>query len=122
MKLLDLHVSKCVAAGLFAFKKFSIKCKSSFQGQRLSKTHLIDCPHLLKQNPDQCPRSSWAYRLGQGPRDSKSSRLHVEVIFRFCFHSFEVYCCVDSSRMIGNSLKVSNFNRLFLKLHRFICN
>jgi hypothetical protein len=32
-------------------------------------------------------------------------------IFRFCFHSFEeVYSSIDSSRMIGNSPEVFNFN------------
>ena len=41
--------------------------------------------------------------VGQGPSDSRSNRLHVD-IFRFCFHSFEVYF-IDSSRMIGNSPK-----------------
>ena len=29
---------------------------------------------------------------------------------------------IDSSNMIGNSPEFSNFNRLFLKLNRFICN
>ena len=64
--------------------------------------------------------SFWAYRVGQDPSDSESNRLHVD-IFRFCFHSFEVYS-IDSSKMIGNFPEVSNFNRLFLKLNRFICN
>ena len=58
--------------------------------------------------------------VGQDPSDSKSTRLHVD-IFWFCFHSFKVYF-VDSSKMIGNSPEVSNFNRLFLKLNRFISN
>ena len=58
---------------------------------------------------------------GQDPSDSKSNLLHVGIIFRFCYDSFErVYSSIDSSKMIGNSLEVSN--RLFLKLHRFICN
>ena len=61
------------------------------------------------------------YIVGQDPSACKSSRLHVD-IFRFCFHSFEVYCCIDSSKMTGNSPKVSDFNRLSLKLNRFICN
>ena len=39
----------------------------------------------------------------------------------FFVYSFEVYS-IDSSKMIGNSLEVSNFNRLFLKLNRFIRN
>ena len=50
--------------------------------------------------------------VGQDSSYSKSNRLHVD-IFRFCFHSFEVYF-IDSSIIIGNSHKVSNFNRLFL--------
>ena len=58
--------------------------------------------------------------VNQDPSDSKSNRLHV-VIFWFWFHSFEVYS-IDSSKMIGNPPKVSNFNWLFLKLNRFICN
>ena len=43
------------------------------------------------------------YIVGQDPRDSKSSRLHVD-IFRFRFHSFEVYFYIDSSKMIGNAI------------------
>ena len=42
--------------------------------------------------------------VGQDPSDSKSSRLHVDIIFQFCFHSFEeVHSSIDSSQMIGNS-------------------
>ena len=58
--------------------------------------------------------------VGQDPSDSKSDWLQVD-IFRFCFHSFDVYS-IDSSKMIGNPPEVSNFNWLFLKLNRFICN
>ena len=29
---------------------------------------------------------------------------------------------IDSSRMLGNSPEILNFNRFFLKLHRFICD
>jgi hypothetical protein len=37
-------------------------------------------------------------------------------IFWFCFYSFDVYS-IDSSKMIGNSPEVSDFNRLlFLEL------
>jgi hypothetical protein len=54
--------------------------------------------------------------VGQDPSDSKSSWLHVDIL-RFCFYSFEAYS-IDSSQMIGNSPKTSNFNRLFLKLNR----
>jgi hypothetical protein len=59
--------------------------------------------------------------VGQDPSDSKSNQLHVDIIFRFCFHSFEVYFSTDSSKMIGNPPEVLNFNQLFLKLNRFIC-
>ena len=56
--------------------------------------------------------------VGQDPRDSKPNRLHVDIIFWFCFHSFEeVYSSIDSSKMFGNSPEVSNFNRLFLILN-----
>ena len=64
----------------------------------------------------------WAYIVGQDPSDSKSSRLHVDIIFRCCFIHLRYIPYVDSSKMIGNCRKVSNFNRLFLKLHRCICN
>ena len=57
----------------------------------------------------------------QDPSDSKSNQLHVD-IFRFCLYSFEVLYSIDSSKMISKFPEVSNFNRLFLKLHRFICN
>jgi hypothetical protein len=40
--------------------------------------------------------------VGQETSDSKSNRLHVDV-FWFCFHSFGVYSCIDSSKMINNS-------------------
>ena len=59
--------------------------------------------------------------VGQDPSDSKSSQLHVD-IFWFCFHSFEVYSSINSSKMIGNSREVSNFHRLLLKLNRFMHN
>ena len=56
----------------------------------------------------------------QDPSDSKSSWLHVDII-RFCFHLLKVYSSIDSSKMIGKFVEVSNFNRLlFLKLNWFI--
>ena len=58
--------------------------------------------------------------VNQDPSDSKSNRLHID-IFRCYFYSFKIYY-IDSSKMIGNSPEVSNFNRVFLKLSRFICN
>ena len=50
--------------------------------------------------------------VGQDPNNSKSSRLHFD-IFRFCFHSFEVYS-IDSSKMIDKSPEILNFNGYFL--------
>ena len=46
--------------------------------------------------------------------------LHVN-IFRLCFYLLEVYS-IDSSTMIGNPTEISNSNRSFLQLNRFICN
>ena len=64
----------------------------------------------------------YIYIVGQDPSDFKSNHLHVDNIFWFCFHSLEAYSSIDSSNMIGNSAEVLHFNRLFLKLTRFICN
>ena len=50
----------------------------------------------------------------------KSNRLHVDIL-RFSFIKLGVYS-IDSSKMVGNFLVVLNFNRLFLKINRFICN
>ena len=72
-------------------------------------------PRLLGAVPKE-----FLSRVGQDTSDSKSNRLHVD-IFRLCFHSFEVYS-IDSSKMIGKFPEVLNFNRLFRKLNRFICN
>ena len=57
--------------------------------------------------------------VGPDPNDSKSSRLLVD-IFPVWFYSFGIYS-IDSSKMVSNSPEVFNFNRLFLKLNRFIC-
>jgi hypothetical protein len=46
--------------------------------------------------------------------DSKSSRSHVWHHLPVFLYSFEVYSCIDSSKMIANSPKVSNFNRSLL--------
>jgi hypothetical protein len=48
------------------------------------------------ESPEQCPGSLWLYIVSQDPSDSKSNRLQVD-IFRFGFHSFEVYSFIDSS-------------------------
>ena len=48
--------------------------------------------------------------------------LHVDIFRFWCFHSFEVYSSIDSSKMIGKFPDALNFNRLFLELNRFICN
>ena len=58
--------------------------------------------------------------IGQNPGVSKSNRLHV-VIFQFFFYDTGAYS-IDSSKMMGNFPEVLDFNRLFLKLNRFICN
>ena len=50
----------------------------------------------------------------------KSNWLLVHIL-RLSFIKFGVYS-IDSSKMIGNFPVVVNFNRLFLKLNRFICN
>ena len=63
----------------------------------------------------------WAYKVGQATSDFKSNRLHVDIFRFWCFHSFEVYS-IDSSKTIDEFPEVLNFNRLFLKLNRFICN
>ena len=58
----------------------------------------------------------------EDPCDSKCSRSHVDII-RFCFHSFEVYSSIDSSKMMGKSPAVSNLNRwLFLKTGSSVSN
>ena len=62
----------------------------------------------------------YIYRVGEDPSDSKSNWLHVD-IFRFYFHSFEIYS-VDSSKLMGKFPEVLNLNRLFLELNQFICN
>ena len=65
-------------------------------------------------------RGKFLGMVGQDPSDSESNRLHVD-IFWFCFRTSEVYS-IDSSKMICKFPAVLNFNRLFLKLNRFICN
>ena len=53
----------------------------------------------------QCPRSLWAYRVGQDPSDSKFNWLHVRHLpILLC--SFEV-CSIDSSKMKGKFPEVS---------------
>ena len=55
--------------------------------------------------------------VNQDPSDYKSNRLHVD-IFKFCFHSLEAYS-IDSSKLVGTSPEVLNFNRLLLKFNWF---
>ena len=59
--------------------------------------------------------------VSQNPSDSKSNQLNIDMILPVLLYSVEVYSR-DSSNIIGNSPEVSNFNWLFLKLNRFICN
>ena len=52
---------------------------------------------------------------------SSTGYLSISSSFDAFIH-FEAYS-IDSSKMIGNSpAEVSGFDRLFLKLNRFICN
>ena len=67
----------------------------------------------------QYPGRIWGI-IGQDPSDSKSNRHHVE-IFRFLIDWFR-YILQISSKMMGNFPEVLNFNRLFLKVNRFVCN
>jgi len=55
--------------------------------------------------------------VGQDPSDSKSNWSHVD-IFRVSFNSFEINS-IDSSKMIGNSDEVSNFNRYYFNLRSY---
>jgi hypothetical protein len=68
--------------------------------------------------------SQWSGRLlgiiSWDPSVCKSNRLHVDIL-RFIYINIEV-CSINSSKVIGNSPEVLNFNQLFLKLNRFIYN
>ena len=57
---------------------------------------------------------------GCDPSVCKSNRWHVDML-RFSFTKLR-YILWNSSKMIGNFPAVLNFNQLFLKLNRFICN
>ena len=68
------------------------------------------------------PGKFWGI-IGQDPSDSNPAGYMLTSFRLKCFHSFEeVYSSIDSSKMIGNSPELSNFDRLFLKLDRFIYN
>ena len=56
--------------------------------------------------PEQCPGGKFLGIVSQDPSDSKCNRLHVD-IFRFSFHSFELYS-IGSSKTIGKFPEVSN--------------
>ena len=56
--------------------------------------------------------------MGQDPSVSKSKWL---LIFRFSLNQFETYSA-NCSKTIGGFHEVLNFNRLFLKVNRFIHN
>ena len=74
---------------------------------------LLPLPSLLLEGPPMfflVVPGKFLGILGQDPSDSKSNRLHVDIISQLCcFHSFGAYS-IDSS-------KVSNVNQLFLKLN-----
>ena len=59
---------------------------------------------------------------GWDPSVCKSNRWHVDILRDFLYYSIGVLYSINSSKMIGNFPAVSNFNWLFLKLYRFICN
>ena len=50
----------------------------------------------------------------------ESNRLHVDILWVFLYEDGVYF--INSSKMIGNFPAVSNFNRLFLKINRFICS
>jgi hypothetical protein len=53
------------------------------------------------------------------PSVCRSNQLHVDILQIFYIN--EAYS-INSSKVVGNSPKVSNFNQFILKLNRFICN
>ena len=57
---------------------------------------------------------------GRDPSVCKSNRLHCSHPPVFLYKNG--VCSINSSRMIGKFPAVLNFNRLFLRLDRFICN
>ena len=64
---------------------------------------------------------------GWDPSVWKPNRLHVDIlrVTRYTLHVFLYWIgvySINSSKMTGNFPAVSNTNRLFLKLNRFICN
>ena len=58
--------------------------------------------------------------IGQNPSVSKSNRLLI-LIFGVFIYYIEV-CSIDSHLMMGSFPEALNFNWLFFKLNRFICN
>jgi hypothetical protein len=58
--------------------------------------------------------------IGWNPSVCESNRLHVDIL-RYSFVEFKVYS-INSYKMIGKFPAVLNFNQLFLKLNRLICN
>ena len=69
--------------------------------------------------------TQWSRRflviIGWNPRFCKSNRLYVHILQFSFLKKIGVYS-INSSKTIGNFPEVLNFNRLFLKLNRFICN
>jgi len=70
-------------------------------------------PHTHIFFPGAVPGGKFLGRVGQDPSASKSNQLHVD-IFRFGFHSLEVYSSIDSSEIIGNPPEVSTPTGYFL--------
>ena len=70
--------------------------------------HLKHCPGRI------LGITSW------NPSVFKSNRLHVDIYANFLYQ-FKINF-IGSSKIMGGSSKVLNFNQLLLKLNRFICN
>ena len=69
---------------------------------------------------EQCPVRIQGI-MGQDLSVPKSNRLHV-VIFWFSFITLRRILHLPPFKTMGNFSEVLNFNRLFFKLDRFICN
>ena len=84
---------------------------STPSGSLLSSLNQLTCSVFINGDLNRTPTS-------------KSNRLHVVIFSRFfVLYKFEGYILQDSSKLIGGSPQVLNFNRLLLKFNWFImCN
>ena len=75
-----------------------MKLELCMEGDQLNEPERLPVTLTLKPSKVcgcQCQGSFWAYIVGQDNSDSKSNRLHVDIL-RFCSHSFEVYSIYSS--------------------------